>query len=125
VLEQVQVAETMDRDVPVIVAETQIRELAERIARHDPGVSRHQALWIVDGTGQLEGVITRGDVMRAFERDHNGAMTVLEAGARDPVVTYPDEALGTAAARMLAHDVGRRWNAGIRGSWWVTWDGAG
>jgi len=107
VLQQVQVAETMDREAPVIAAETRMQELAERIARHDQGVSRHQALLIVDAAGQLEGVITRGDVMRALERDGSATMTVLEAGTRDPVVTYPDEALGTAAARMLARDVGR------------------
>jgi H+/Cl- antiporter ClcA len=107
VLQQVRVAETMDRQAPVIAGETRMRDLAERIARYDPGVSRHQALWIVDGNGQLQGVITRGDVLRALERDQNGAMTVLEAGTRNPVVTYPDEALGTAAERMLANDVGR------------------
>ena len=107
VLQQVQVAETMDREAPVIAAETRMQELAERIARHDQGVSRHQALLIVDAAGQLEGVITRGDVMRALERDGSATMTVLEAGTRDLVVTYPDEALGTAAARMLARDVGR------------------
>jgi chloride channel protein, CIC family len=107
VLQQVQVAETMDPEAPVIGAEVRVAELAERMARRDPAVSRHQALFITDAEGNLAGVITRGDVLRALERDASGALTVLEAGSKDPTVTYPDELLAEALARMLHRDVGR------------------
>jgi CBS domain-containing protein len=34
-------------------------------------------------------------------------MTVLDAGTRGPVVTYPDEALHEASSKMLRHNIGR------------------
>src|SRR5438445_5240922 len=44
VLTQVTVAETMEKDAPVIAVGTKVGELAERIARHDPAVARSEAL---------------------------------------------------------------------------------
>ena len=84
VLQQVIVAETMDADGQSIPAEMRVGELAERIARRDPAVSRHQGMVIVDDDGKLEGIITRGDVLRALDKDPSGTMTVLEAGTRRP-----------------------------------------
>jgi hypothetical protein len=42
---------------------------AERIAKHDPVVSRHQGMMILDGGGKLAGIITRGDVLRALDQN--------------------------------------------------------
>jgi len=50
ILQQVAVAETMDRDVPTISSAMRVGELAERIARHDPAVARHEALLILDSS---------------------------------------------------------------------------
>jgi CIC family chloride channel protein len=107
VLQQVRVSETMDRDVPELPADMKVSELSDRIARRDPEVNRHQGMFILDADRKLAGVITRGDVMRALDADPSGAMTVLEAGTRDVVVTYPDESLHDASAKMLRNDVGR------------------
>ena len=107
VLQQVTVAETMDRTVPTIPDAMRIGELAERIAKHDPAVSQHQGLFIVDADGELEGVITRGDVLRALDEDPSGAASVLDAGSRDPVVAFPDELISEASDRMLRYEVGR------------------
>jgi chloride channel protein, CIC family len=107
VLQQMTVAETMDREPQTVAAEMRVAELAERMARHDPAVSRHQGLLIVDENGQLDGIITRGDVLRTLGEDEAGAVTVLEAGTRDLVVTYPDEILHDAAAKMLRSNLGR------------------
>ncbi len=107
VLQQVAVAETMDRDVPTIPSTMRVGELAERIARHDPTVSHHQGLFLVDAQGKLEGVITRGDVLRALDQDTSGALTVLEAGSREPVVAYPDEMISQASDKMLHNNIGR------------------
>lgn len=85
----------------------QVAELADRITRHDSSVSRHQGVLVVDESGKLAGIITRDDIMRALENDSSGATTVLEAGSRNPVVTYPNEVLYDAAARMLRANVGR------------------
>jgi len=107
VLQQVVVEETMDRDVPTISAATRIGELAERIAKHDPAVSRHQGLFIVDPDGKLAGLITRGDVLRALDQDPGGVLTVLEAGSCDLIVAFPDELISEASEKMLQNDIGR------------------
>ena len=82
-------------------------DLADRIARRDPEVSRHQALFITGADGKLAGVITRGDIFRALDKDSTQSMTVLEAGTRNVIVTYPDEALHDASAKMLLNNIGR------------------
>jgi CIC family chloride channel protein len=101
------VGETMERDAPYIAADTKVGVLAERIGRHDPAVVRRQALLIQDAAGKLVGIITRGDVLRALDKDSSGAMTVQEAGKTHLVVTYPDELVSEAAAKLLRFDIGR------------------
>jgi chloride channel protein, CIC family len=107
VLQQMVVSETMDREAPTVSAEMPIRELAERIARHEPEASRHQGMLLLDAESKLVGVITRGDVLRALDEDPSGAMSLLEAGSRKVIVTYPDETLHEAAAKMLRNNIGR------------------
>jgi CBS domain-containing protein len=107
VLTQATVSETMETNPPVIAAGTKVGEVAERIARHDPEVARHEALLIVDEAGRLAGIVTRGDILRALNEDTSGAMTVEEAGSTELVVTYPDEVMAEAAAKLLRFDVGR------------------
>jgi len=106
-LTQATVGETMEREPPVIAADMQVGALAERIARHDPAVARHQALLILDDAGKLAGIITRGDIVRALDKDPTGAMNVQDAGKTHLVVTYPDELVSEAAAKLLRFDVGR------------------
>jgi CIC family chloride channel protein len=105
VLHYTTVSETMDKTVPIISGDTRISELADRIARGDPEVSRHQGLVILDSEDKLAGIITRGDVLRAIEQDPS--MSVLEAGSRNVVVTFPDEALHDASEKMLRYNIGR------------------
>jgi chloride channel protein, CIC family len=107
VLQQVRVAETMDRDVPTLPAAMKVGELSDLIVRRDPAVSRHQGLVILDSDGKLAGVITRGDIMRALDADPSGASTVLDAGSREVVVAYADETLHDASAKMLRNNIGR------------------
>ncbi len=107
VLSQARVGDTMDQELPAIPAGTTVGTLAERIARHDPVVARHEALLILDDAGKLSGIITRGDLLRAFDKDSSGAMTVQEAGSTRLVVTHPDELVSEAAAKMLHNDIGR------------------
>jgi len=107
ILKQVKVAETMDQMAPIIPASLLVSVLAERIAKHDPAVTQHQGLFIVDPAGKLEGVITRGDIVRAFAKDPDGAVSVLEAGSRNPVVTFPDETISEASDKMLRYSIGR------------------
>ncbi len=107
VLQQMVVSETMDREAPTLPAEMPVRELAERIARHEPEVSRHQGMLLMDAESRLLGIITRGDVLRSLDEDPSGVMPLLEAGSRKVIVTYPDETLHEAAAKMLRNNIGR------------------
>jgi H+/Cl- antiporter ClcA len=106
-LRQMMVSETMEKDVPKVPADMKVGELADRIARRDPEVCHHQGMLILDSEGKLAGVITRGDVVRALDKDPSGGLSVLEAGTRDVVVTYPNELLHDASAKMLRNAVGR------------------
>ena len=107
VLQQMSVSETMDHDAPTLPASMPVSELAERIARHEPEVSRHQGMLLLDAESKLVGIITRGDILRALDQDSSGAMSLLEAGSRKVLVTYPNETLHDAAARMLRNNIGR------------------
>jgi H+/Cl- antiporter ClcA/CBS domain-containing protein len=106
-LSQTKVSETMEQQLPAIPAGTTVGALAERIAQHDPLVARHEALLILDDAGNLAGIITRGDLLRALDKDSSGAMTVQEAGSTRLVVTHPDELVSEAASKMLHNDIGR------------------
>src|SRR5262249_53430200 len=99
------VGETMERNPPVIPAETSLDEFSARLASGDEAPSRRQAALLTDADGRLAGIIARGDVFRA-ERTQLG-LTVLEAGTADAVTAFPDETLRDAIARMLERDVGR------------------
>lgn len=103
----VRVGEIMDTDLTTIPATMPIAELSSRIAQGDPAVTRHQAIPLVDDTAQLVGMITRGDIVRALGRDPSGALSVAEAGTLRLVVTYPDELVNEALAKILKTNVGR------------------
>lgn len=107
VFREVIVGEVMAKDFDTVPATARVAELTDRITRHDPSVTRHQGILIVDADGKLAGIITRDDLMRALQKDPTGAMSVLEAGSSNLVLAYPDEVLYDAAARMLRANVGR------------------
>ena len=102
----VRVSEVMDKNAATVPATMSVAELSERIARHDPQVTCHQGMLIVDENQRLAGIITRGDVLHALEEGTNGT-TVLEAGSHDLVVAFPDEILYEAAVKMLRNNIGR------------------
>jgi chloride channel protein, CIC family len=108
VLAQTLVSETMEKNAPpVIPAGTKVGEVADRIARHDPAVARFEALLILDKEEKLVGIVTRGDILRALDKDPSGKMDVEEAGKTKLVVAYPDELVSEAAAKMLRFEIGR------------------
>ncbi|MGE5114561.1 MAG: chloride channel protein [Acidobacteriaceae bacterium] len=107
VLRRASVSETMARDVVAVPSSMTISELANRIAEKDPVFTRRQALPIVNDRNELVGLITRGDLLRALEKDPSGNMTILEAGSSPAVTAFSDESLYDAAARMLRRNIGR------------------
>ena len=107
VLEMMRVRDVMDADVPVIPANTPLPRFAARIASGDPLFSSRQGTFLANENGELAGIITRGDIVRAFDRSQDETLTVLEAGSSELIVAYPDETLHDAVARLLRHDIGR------------------
>jgi CBS domain-containing protein len=62
---------------------------------------------VVDDTGRLAGMLTRGDVLRIVQAGSEATTTVLEAANPDVAFALPDETLQTAISRMLTRDIGR------------------
>ncbi len=105
--ELIRVSDVMDEDVPTVAADTTVAELYNRIVKGDPAICSRRGTFLLDPQGRLAGIITRGDLMRALRAGDAAARTVLAAGNADLVVTYPDEPLNDALAKMLKRDIGR------------------
>jgi CBS domain-containing protein len=101
------VGEVMDHDPPTIPGTMKLSDFSDRLAHKDRRLSRRQGTLIVDEAGGLLGIITRGDVLRAIEENSHSNLTVIEAGSRNLVVTYPDEILYEAIDKMVRNDIGR------------------
>ena len=101
------VGEVMDKNPPTIAASMKVVDFSDRIANRDPHLSRRQGTIIVDDSGALAGIITRGDVLRAIEQYDDPNLTVMQAGSRNLVVTFPDEILYEAIEKMVRNDIGR------------------
>ena len=98
----------MDESPPITTADTTVAELSKRIAEGETPLANRQGTIILDSNNELAGIITRSDLMIALQRDPSGATPVLEASKKPSVVvTYPDETLRDAVARMLTGNMGR------------------
>jgi CIC family chloride channel protein len=106
-LTRVRVADVMERDAPTIAADQKVDLLFRRLAAHDPVLGRRYAWPLVNESGALVGIVTRGDLVRALEREEDGQISVLEAGSTGLIVTYPDELVDEALDKMVRHDIGR------------------
>ena len=106
-LTMVRVGEVMDKNPPVIPGSMSLLELSDRIARHDPAVSSHEGMFIVDDKQHLTGIITRGDVLHALAQSNRTGTTVAAAGSSNVIITYADDLLFEAANKMLLNNIGR------------------
>ena len=103
----VRVGERMDRDVQPVLQEMTVAELAASSKGHNPLLDLSEGLPVIAKDRKLAGIVTQGDLLRAFELDPEGKISVLEAGSQAPIVAYAEEPLQEALHRMLQHDVGR------------------
>jgi CBS domain-containing protein len=101
------VAEVMERDIPTVPASLLVDGLFQRLADEDPIMARRQEWAIVDDADRLVGIVTRGDLVRALEREDSEVATLADLASRQLVVTHTDELLEEATAKMIAHDIGR------------------
>ena len=100
------VGDVMDKVAPTVPSEMKLAELSDILANGDTLLSKRQGTLIVNGQGQLAGIITRGDIVRALRRNR-AETSVAEAGTAELTVTFADESLHTALTKMLSRDVGR------------------
>jgi CBS domain-containing protein len=105
--EMMRVSDVMDLDVPLVPDTTPLPRFSARLASGDPLVCRRQGTLLGDADGKLTGIVTRGDVVRCFERSRDDSLILAEVGSRNLIVAYPDETLHDAIAKMLRHDIGR------------------
>ena len=75
--------------------------------RYDPVMARRQEWAIVDDADRLVGIVTRGDLVRALDREDSESATLADLTARRLIVTHTDELLEEATAKMIQHDIGR------------------
>ena len=101
------VGEVMDLRVATVPSTLTVGELSQKLAAGDADLNRRQGTPIVDSRGNLAGIVTRSDLMKALERPEGRSLTVLEAGTASPIVAHPDELVAEAVERMLRHDIGR------------------
>jgi H+/Cl- antiporter ClcA/CBS domain-containing protein len=104
--ELTRVGEVMDARPSVVPASMTVRALSERMTRDDAAGMRH-GVFIVDDQQKLAGIITHSDVLRALCEHPAGETNVLAAGKTDLIVTFPDEPLHDALAKLLKHKIGR------------------
>ncbi|HET8713104.1 MAG TPA: chloride channel protein [Gemmatimonadales bacterium] len=106
-LHLMRVADVMERDVPTVPATLPVDGLFQRLADEDPVMARRHEWAVVDDAERLVGIVTRGDLVRALEREDDDLATVADLVTRRTVVTHGDELLEEATAKMIAHDIGR------------------
>jgi H+/Cl- antiporter ClcA len=107
VLQVVKVGEVMRKDVRPIPPEMTVAEVADRMARGETGFNMTQGLPICDHEGDLLGLITQGDLLRALEKDPSGQQLVGDVCGHTPIVAFPDERAFDALYRMLQNNIGR------------------
>jgi chloride channel protein, CIC family len=101
------VEDVIERDVPSIPGDTCAVDIVRRLLLHDTVFGRRHSWPLVDREGALVGILTRGDLLQAFNREGEDDLTMLEIGTGSPVVAYPDDPLEGALGLMLRSSVGR------------------
>ena len=110
-LEVLAAREVMQADVVTLAADLPLRALRQQSS--GPSGNRLRRLYpVVDGDGQLVGVLTRTDLSRLTwnggdESGADDARRVRDVMRTEVVVAYPDETLRAIAARMIALGVWR------------------
>ena len=102
-LDQVLVREIASTEVVTLPAEEPVEEVRDRIAARTPG-SQHQGFPVVNGRGDLVGVVTRRDLL---DLDIEITALVGDLVKRPAVVIYDDSSAREAADHMVHERVGR------------------
>jgi len=102
-LSMVRVQEVMDTAPQTIPDSITLLEFSQQLNQ----ATRHQASLILNSEGDLAGLITRGDLVRAIEAGSDLQASVLSCSNSKLIVTYPDEILREAINKMVLENIGR------------------
>lgn len=97
------VQDVMETDLQIVPDTLTLFDLSQALAKG----TKHQASLIINTDGDLVGLITRGDVIRAMEGGADMSASVLSYSNAKLTVTYPDELLKDAVRKMVTQDIGR------------------
>ncbi len=98
-LRSIQVFEAMTTLVPVTSHDHSVAEASELL-----GESREHALALLNKAGELDGIVTIGDVGKALLENKPG-LPLSGIATRPVVTTFPDESLSQAIRRMSMRDI--------------------
>jgi len=101
------VGEIMVRDVSTLPASMKASALLEEMSKPGGKLTRKQGACLVDESGNLVGIITQSDMLRALEADETEDAILLDIGCNDLVITHEDDLLREAVALMIRNDIGR------------------
>lgn len=108
VLRQVAVSEVMENNPVSISGSLLLGDLADKMAQGDSVHSHYTAFPVFDEkTGELTGIITRGDILKNLKENPSLNKRVDEVMKSTLIVTYPDESVHQAVTKMLRNNVGR------------------
>jgi CIC family chloride channel protein len=103
VMQSVSVRDAMTTDVDTVPLTMSLDELADEFSR-----SHHHGFPVVDGTGELAGVVSIQDLERAKAAGPIDGRTVADIATREGLlVAYPYEPMWKALRRLGGRDVGR------------------
>jgi CIC family chloride channel protein len=104
VLQGVTVGEVMTHDVNTVTVDTRLAELANMFAS-----TRRHGLPVLDGAGNLWGIVTITDMDRAAEEHvpQDATIASIATPRAQLVVAYPDEPIGQALSQMGPRGLGR------------------
>ncbi len=102
-LDRVLVKDACTRDVVTVEGSRTVEEVRTWIATRAPDTT-HQGFPVLDGAGQLLGVVTRRDLLDPVHAD---TITVGDIVSRRPAVVFEENTLREAADHMVREGVGR------------------
>jgi CIC family chloride channel protein len=103
VMQGVTVQEAMTTELDVVPPDMPLVELADEFAH-----THHHGFPVVNGTGDLVGVVSIRDLEQAIADGNIDGMRVLDIATKEGLlVAYPDEPMWKALKRLGTRDVGR------------------
>lgn len=101
-LESVQVEEVMTRDFQGVPSDLPLARLEDRFKK-----AGQRGLLVVDGEGELDGIVTVSDLENALREGADEGATAGDIATRSVLTAYPDQTVRSALLQLGADQVGR------------------